>query len=177
MRVEDPFAALGLNGLCTVEEIRAAYHALAKKCHPDLNRADTAGAQERMVRLNLAYAEAIRMVKNHEEPLSVLPDAFDVARRLFERGMCDSALRMLNRAALRDGAWYALQGAVLLKMDEAEAAHTSYRAAVRLEPENESFRAGALEAAVRMRKQHTPMGRVAHWARKAVHPRRQTRIK
>ena len=107
----------------------------------------------------------------------MLPDAFAVAQRLFSRGMYDSALRMLNRSAARDGAWYALQGAALLKMGEAEAAHASYRAAVRLEPQNEVFRAGALEAAVRMRKQRTPIGRAVCWARRAVHPRRRTHIK
>ena len=175
--VEDPFAALGLKGLCTAEEIRAAYHALAKKCHPDLNRADTAAAQAQMVRLNLAYAEAMKLVRRQQEPITVLPDAFAVAQRLFSRGMYDSALRMLNRSAARDGAWYALQGAALLKMGEAEAAHASYRAAVRLEPQNEVFRAGALEAAVRMRTQRTPIGRAVCWARRAVHPRRRTHIK
>ena len=84
---------------------------------------------------------------------------------------------MLNRAPLRDGPWYALQGAILLRMSEAKAAHASYRAAVRMEPGNETYRAGALQAAVRMRREQTPIGKIARWARKAAHPQYRLRVK
>ena len=132
-----------------------------------------------MVRLNLAYDRAMKLIRERaeNEQETILPDAFAVAQQLFARGLVRDALRMLNRAPLRDGPWYALQGAILLRLGEAEAAHTSYRAAVRLEPGNEAYRAGALQAAVRMRREKTPVGKIARWARRAVHPVHTARIK
>ncbi len=132
-----------------------------------------------MVRLNLAYDRAMKLIRERaeNEQETILPDAFAVAQQLFARGLVRDALRMLNRAPLRDGPWYALQGAILLRMGEAKAAHASYRAAVRMEPGNETYRAGALQAAVRMRREQTPIGKIARWARKAAHPQYRLRVK
>ena len=174
--MSDPFAVLGLGRLSTAEEVHAAYRALAKACHPDLNRTDEEAAQKQMVRLNVAYAEALKEIERRGEH-TVLPDAFAVAKRLYERGLAGSALRILDRAPQQDGEWFALQGAILLRLGEAEAAHESYRAAVRMEPGNTAYRAGALEAAVRLRRQQTAFGRVARWARRMVRPAGPLRAK
>lgn len=173
--MDDPFATLGLGRLSTADEVHAAYRALAKACHPDLHQTREKDAQDSMVRLNLAYAEALRLIERGSAQRTVLPDAFKTAQRLHERGQNGRALRILNRAPLRDASWYALQGAILLRLGEAEAAHGSYRAAVRLEPKNEEYRAGALAAAVRMRRQQTALGRLGCLARRALHPDRGVR--
>ena len=159
--------------------MRAAYRALAKAWHPDVNRANESAAQEMMVRLNLAYDRAMKVVRERAqgEQETILPDAFAVAQQLFVRGLVRDALRMLNRAPLRDGPWYALQGAILLRLGEPGAAHASYRAAVRLEPGNEAYRAGALQAAVRMRRKPTVADKITRWVRRAVYPLRVARIK
>ena len=168
--MENPFAVLGVDRGASVEQVRAAYHCHVKKCHPDAVREPVAQqtAQDALVRLNLAYAEAMRQAASREAGNIVLPDAAQVARKLFDQGLYDGALRVLNKAAVRDAAWFHLQGSILLKKNEAEAAHTCFRAAVRLDPENALYRERALDAAVRMRKQKTLRGRMACWARGLV---------
>ena len=61
--MNNPFEVLGLKGWADQEEIRAAYRALVKRCHPDMIQDATLKeeAQQRMVQLNLAYEEALRL--------------------------------------------------------------------------------------------------------------------
>lgn len=173
--MEDPFAVLGLGCLATAEEVHAAYRMRAKACHPDLHRTNEEAAQAEMIRLNVAYAEAVKQIEKRGAGGYVLPDAFKAAQRLYSRGQLGSALRMLTRAPQRDAEWYGLRGEILLKLDKAEEAHASYRAAVRLCPNERKYRAGALEAAVRMRKEQTALGKMARFARQMTHPLRAVR--
>jgi len=164
--MNNPFATLKLTPGAGEEEIRAAYRSLVKVCHPDTVQDPEAKkqAQERMVQLNLAYEEALRLAAPHpsaslmeEVPLS---DALQTASRMLARGNPESALRQLLRAEEKDARWYAMQGRILFAMEQYETAHQSYREAVRLEPENNTYRAGALDAAVAMKKQKTLGGRL-----------------
>ena len=61
--MNNPFEVLGLKGMATPEEIRTAYRALARQCHPDMiqDPSEKEAAQTRMVALNLAYEEALRL--------------------------------------------------------------------------------------------------------------------
>ena len=61
--MNNPFEVLGLKGWANQDEIRSAYRALVKRCHPDMIQDPVLKeeAQERMVALNLAYEEAIRL--------------------------------------------------------------------------------------------------------------------
>lgn len=52
--VENHYAALGLDRDCTLDDIRAAYRALAKMFHPDVNHAKT-DAMARTQEINRAY--------------------------------------------------------------------------------------------------------------------------
>ncbi|MEG0767092.1 MAG: J domain-containing protein, partial [Clostridia bacterium] len=166
--MQNPFSVLDIDCHANAQAVRAAYHVKVKQCHPDGLQGDVAqkAAQERLVRLNLAYEEAMRQVTLRDAggPQAILPDAMQVARKLNEQGHVDAALRILNRAPLRDGDWYYLQGNLLLRKHEAQAAHESFRAAVRTDPQNHEYRNAALTAAVAMRKQQTLHGRMACWA-------------
>lgn len=52
----DPHQVLGLKPGATVDEVRSAYRALAKKHHPDVAPpAERAAAEERMRRIQTAY--------------------------------------------------------------------------------------------------------------------------
>ena len=72
----------------------------------------------------------------------------------------EAALRQLLRASTRDSAWYAMQGKVLMALEQYESAHQSYREAIRREPNNNLYRQGALDAAVALKKSRTPWGRI-----------------
>ena len=53
-----------------------------------------------------------------------------------------------------------MQGKVLMAMDEYDSAHQSFREAVRLDPDNNVFRAGALAAAVAQQKEQRLPGKM-----------------
>lgn len=168
--MQNPFVALGLGTEASQEQVRAAYHARVKLCHPDIleDETDKQKAQEDLVRLNLAYAEAMRQASQRGGVSTFVPNAKQVARKLYHNGHYDSALRILLKAPDRDSEWFEIQGSILLKKGEPEAAHTCFRTAVRMEPENPRFREFALSAGVAMRKQKTFRGRVSQWARSVI---------
>ena len=137
--MNNPFEVLGLKGLASPDEIRSAYRTLARKCHPDMitDPAEKEAAQTRMVALNLAYEEALRLASPRTGSSSVLV-----------------------RCEKRDSEWYYMQGKVLMAMEEFDSAHQSFREAVRMDPENNVFRAGALAAAVAQQKAQKLPGKV-----------------
>jgi len=165
--MQNPFAALGLEDEASADEIRAAYRARVKLCHPDLiqDAAAKQSAQDDLIQLNLTYAEAMRIASHRQLKNHFIPDATQVARQLFEKGHNESALRILLKAQERDAEWYQQQGEILLKLGEAEAAHASFRAAVRLSPENATYHEYALRAGVLLRKQKTILGKISCWAK------------
>lgn len=61
--VNDPFKVLGVSPSASEDEIKAAYRALAKKYHPDLNPG-SATAEAKMKEINEAYSQAIKMKKS-----------------------------------------------------------------------------------------------------------------
>ena len=168
--MQDPFGVLGIASSASVEQVRAAYHACVKRCHPDRMRDKAAqlAAKDELVRLNLAYKEALRQAEERREKRIVMPDAMHVARKLYEQGQLDSALRTLNKAPSRDASWFALQGSILLKKREAEAAHASFRTAVRMCPDNKEYWNMKLDAGVEMRKKKNIRSRMGSWVRGAV---------
>lgn len=167
MAVQNPYAMLGIAADASAEQIRSAYHALVKRCHPDSIQEPAARdeAQSALVQLNLAYAEAMRRANLRTSSNVVVRNAMHTARQLFERGQLDGALRMLNKAPERDAEWFVLQGDILLKKGEADAAHACFRSAVRMDPDNLQHRERALAAAVQMKKGKTLRGRVNGWAK------------
>ena len=123
-------------------------------------------AQEKMIALNLAYEEALKLTAsrrsaatNYNRELTV-EEAIALADKMLRRDSPESALRQLMRTKTRTGNWYAMQGRVLMALDQFESAHQSYREAVRREPNNNVFRQGALDAAVALKKSRTLMGRI-----------------
>ena len=72
-----PFEELGLRAWASPEEIRAAYRTLVKQCHPDMvqDPVQKEAAQQRMIRLNLAYEEALRLAapRQHAAYIQEIP--------------------------------------------------------------------------------------------------------
>ena len=163
--MNNPFEVLGLRGWADPDEIRAAYRALVKQCHPDMiqDPQQKAEAQERMVRLNLAYEEALRLASPRSqapaEPEYSAAETILMAERALARGNPESALRQLMRCDKRDSDWFYMQGKVLMALEQYDSAHQSFREAVRRSPENNVYRSGALAAVVAQREAETLHGR------------------
>jgi tetratricopeptide (TPR) repeat protein len=162
----NPYEVLGLKGWADPEEIRTAYRTLVKQCHPDMiqDPQRKEEAQKRMVQLNLAYEEALRLAVPRPQtaigPEISVPEAVLMAERALASDNPEGALRQLMHCDKRDGDWYYMQGRVLMAMDQYESAHQAFREAVRQSPENNVYRSGALAAVVAQREQATLHGRV-----------------
>ena len=170
--MNNPFEVLGLKSTADADEVRSAYRTLVRKCHPDrfLDADERKAAHEKMVALNLAYEEAMRLAVPHRAQAYTrelaADDAKQLARKMLRQQSLESALRQLLRADHKDAEWYYLQGYILMELRQYETAHQSYREAVRRDPENIEYRRGALDAAVAMKKAKTVSGRIREMFRK-----------
>lgn len=170
MNILNSYDLLGVPVTASEEEVRRAYHQKVKACHPDQFADGPAQqqAQEQLIRLNLAYEEALRLASGRQPPgpLSTL-SAEDIkknARHLMELQRYESALLQLSHSSQRDGEWYYIHGSLLMRMHQYDTAHQSFREAVRQQPENRAFRQGALDAAMAVKKHQKWRYRVADWA-------------
>ena len=133
---------LGLKAGATSDDVRTAYRQLVKTCHPDkyLDAEERKAAQEKMIALNLAYEEALKLTASRRAVAdsynSELPEeeALTLAEKMLRRQSPESALRHLLRTKRRSGAWFAMQGRILMALEQYETAHQSFREAVRKEP-------------------------------------------
>ena len=165
----NPFEILGIQPGADEQTVRAAYRRLVKSCHPDQfqDAQKQKTAQEQLIRLNLAYEAALKLATRTVVGFNLISqeEAKHFARRLVEQGNLESALRQLGRADSRDADWYCLQGDILMKLKQYETAHQSYREAVRREPNNRTYRQGALDAAIAIKKSR-PLGvKIVDWVR------------
>lgn len=64
--MERAFLILGIGPECDIKKLNAAFRRLAKKYHPDANGNETAGANERMTQLNLAYERVLSYLNESE---------------------------------------------------------------------------------------------------------------
>ena len=163
----NPFYVLGLAPNADEQAVRSAYRQRVKECHPDhfTDPEQQKKAQEELVELNLAYEEALKTASRHKVGFNCISqeEAKHFAQRLIEQGNLESALRQLNRASSRDHGWFYLHGVILMGLRRYEDAHTSFRQAVKAEPDNREYRAKALEAAVAMKNSHRLDVKVQNW--------------
>ena len=168
---------LGLTAEADQQQVRQAYRTRVKACHPDqfADREQQKKAQEDLIRLNLAYEEALRLSAGRQVGYHAVPvdQAKSFARKLMEQGRYESALLQLGRAESKDDEWYFLEGQLLMSMRQFFSAHQAFREAVRLCPENNEYRRGALEAALAVKKHQRLPYRVIDWADGILHPRKK----
>ena len=159
------FEVLGLSMNADQAQVRAAYRDHVKRCHPDQfqEKEQQEVAQEQLIRLNLAYEEALRIVAQRQVGYNAVPveDAKLMAVKLMEQGRVENALRQLGRASSRDAEWFYLQGEILMRLRQYGSAHQSYREAVRRDPDNIVYRRGAFEAAKAVKKHAQPLQKAA----------------
>lgn len=173
------FQILGLSEDADEAQVRQAYHRQVKACHPDqfVDQQAQAQAQEKLIQLNLAYEEALRKTAAHTGPVShtvSVEEAKTLAKKLLEQQRYESALLQLSHAETRDDEWYYIHGQLLMGMHQYNTAHQSFREAVRLQPENNEYRKGALDAAVAVKNQQKWTSRVSQWARHLIHTHNKT---
>ena len=173
------FEILGLSDDADEAQVRQAYHQQAKACHPDQFEGEEAQrlAQEKMIQLNLAYEEAMRHTAGKQQTVFHTVSAEEakrIAKKLLEQQRYESALLQLSHAETRDDEWYYIHGQLLMGMHQYHTAHQSFREAVRLKPENNAYRQGALDAALAVKKHQKWTYRVAEWAGNLLHTRNKT---
>ena len=170
-----PFEVLGLPCGADAQQIRAAYRQRVKACHPDQFQDEETQrrAQEELVRLNLAYEEALRLTGQKKVGFNLISqeEAKHFAIKLMAQGNLESARRQLNRAETKDDSWYYLQGQILMSMRQYETAHQSYREAVRRDPNNQRYRQGALDAALAMKRNKDLPHKFAGWVKDKLNKR------
>lgn len=163
---------MGLPPGADAQAVRTAYRQKVKNCHPDQyqDAAKQREAQERLIELNLAYEEALKVASQQRVGFNLISqeEAKHFALRLMDQGNLESALRQLNRASTRDDGWYYLQGNILMQLRQYETAHQSYREAIRRDPDNRHYREGALHAAVEMKKEGQLGHRIHSWMKKRL---------
>lgn len=171
------FEVLGLTAEADQQQVRQAYRTRVKACHPDqfVDMERQKKAQEELIRLNLAYEEALRLSAGRQVGFHTVPaeQAKKFARTLQEQGRYESALLQLGRADAKDDEWYFIQGELLMDMHQFVSAHQAFREAVRLSPDNNEYRRGALEAALAVKKHQKLPYRVIDWADGILHPRKK----
>jgi len=157
------FEVLGLSLDADQAQVHAAYRSHVKRCHPDQfqEKEQQEQAQEQLIRLNLAYEEALRIAGQRQLGYHTVSaaDAERMAAKLMEQNRLENALRQLMRAEAKDADWYYLQGQILMRMKQYASAHQSYREAVRRDPDNLEYRRGAFEAARAVKKHAQPVQR------------------
>lgn len=164
--MEGPYKILGVDENASEEEIKKAYRALVKKYHPDLHPDDKEAAAK-MSEINAAY-DMIRSGKdsaghpvdlNDPEPQTQRTayygspfggmqfygsygtdeDELDIAELLIRSGQYFYAKQILAGIHKRGGRWYCLCAAADYLMGNPAAAFNEIEAAIRLEPDNESY--------------------------------------
>lgn len=172
--MQNPFQVLGLTGTADEESVRSAYRKLVKTCHPDavMNEAQKAQAEDRLIELNLAYEEALkRACRPTEGARAASPqEILRLAQRLLKQNMSDSALRALDRSSYREATWHYLYGVGQMQQHRPAEAHTHFRQAVRMHPDNKTYRMAALKACTAQKKQDSALPtKLVRWGKKLLH--------
>ncbi len=149
MRLPNPFETLGIDRAADCEAIHRAYRALARRWHPDRFTAgpERAWAEARMLEINSAYAECMRMAgPSCGGDTACLQDAEQLLRE--NRPM--HARRLLMGMAGRSAQWNYLFGRALFMLNEHEKAATYLGIAARQQPDNAEYARAYQEAEERL---------------------------
>ncbi len=175
----NPFLVLEVSEDADQETIKAAYHRLVKRWHPDqfTDSTEQEIAQTHLIQLNLAYQEALRAAgsrrpAHHAAPDLPLSQAKSLSKRLYDLKQYESALRQLARTREKDAEYYYLEGQILTALRQYGSAHQAFRAAVQMAPTNREYHRAAFNAAQTYKKHCRLPYRVADWASHILHPRR-----
>lgn len=164
--MKNPFHELGVSMQSTADEIHDAYIKKVKQWHPD-NFQDAAqqnAAQDMLCRLNLAYKEAINIIRPSEE--INFKDRREHIKKLLKLKQYNSALLYLNKDSYRDAEWYFIYGSILMEQRCYKEAHDCFRMAITTEPNQKEYRQAALNAALLLKKSGSLLGKMSNLFKK-----------
>lgn len=164
---ESPFEVLGVSSGADAAAVRSAYRRKVKECHPDQfpEGEERKAAQEELIRLNLAYEEALKILSQHRVGFNLISkeEAKHFAQRLMDQGNLEIALRQLNRADAQDEEWYVLAGKILMGLRRYEEAEASFRRALKYSPDSREYHALALDASIAARDSKKINVKIQNW--------------
>ena len=145
------FETLGVKTTASEKELHEAYHALAKRWHPDrfAPGPEKMWAEEKMIEINKAYHEAVCLCRSHA-PVVAKSDIHPLGdvRHLVELGQLAAARQALMRVAQRDAEWNYLFGSVLYRLGERKKAVLYLSVATHQQPDNRQYRDAYLSARI-----------------------------
>ena len=149
----DAYDILGLPQNASVNEVKKAYHALAKRWHPDRfpEGPERMWAEQKMISINIAYNEALEQSGGGID-LSAVDGAdtqFSDARELLEIGQISAARKALMRIDARNAEWNYLFGWTLMQLSDLDKALIYLSVAVHQNPRSAKY-ARALREAQRL---------------------------
>ncbi|MGI6282787.1 J domain-containing protein [Caproicibacterium lactatifermentans] len=161
--MSDPYQVLGVSPSATDEEVKAAYHKLAKKYHPDnyTNSPLADLASEKMKEINESYDTIVNQRKQQAQqgPFTGNPyqgsyygyagtqsqssSGFSDVRSYIRGGRLADAEQILDGvpAENRNAEWYFLKGTVLYNRGQLEQASNYIGHACQMDPGNGEYRA------------------------------------
>ena len=171
------FEVLGISQDASHDMVKVAYRTKVKMCHPDqfTDKKKQLQAQEELIALNLAYEQALKLTAQKQVGYHgiSLEQAKYIAKKLYDQGRYEMALRQLARAESKDAEFFYIEGNILFAMKEFSSAHQAYREAVRQSPDTLCYRQGALDAAVAFKKHNTVAHKILDWAGGIFNPRKK----
>ena len=148
--MSDPYNILGVSRGASEEEIKRAYHELARKYHPDNYHDNPLSdlAQEKMKEVNEAYD---LIMKNRGGGRSYQPGSGQSSssgstqesarvRAAINAGNIQLAEELLSAFTNRDAEWNFLMGSVCYRKGWLDDARRYFQTAVNMEPNNPEYR-------------------------------------
>ena len=150
--MKDPYSVLGVKPTATDDEVKKAYHNLARKYHPDKYGDDNPLrdiAQEKMQEINAAYDEINRMraAEKNGEKYDSASSGYSTAaeyrqiRVLLNHGRFREAARALSAIpeAQRTAEWHYLTSVYLMSANRVNDAMRELEIACRMDPANMEY--------------------------------------
>jgi len=122
-------------------QIREAYHALARRWHPDrfMPGPEREWANSKMSQINAAYQECLKNAKAAAGAHSSEAEQLRKIEDMINLGALQDARAMLMRFSTRSAEWNYLFGAVLYRLCEYEKALTFFSVAAHQNPANSKY--------------------------------------
>ena len=138
---KNPYTVLGVPDNATDEQIRTAYHDLAKKYHPDNFSDNTMRelAEEKMTEINEAYDLLTK--KNGGGSTYSTSEFFKIRTLINEQKFSEAEIKLdAMNASDRNAEWHFLKGCVLSQRGWYLDAQKFFEIACNMDPQNQEYR-------------------------------------